>query len=734
MDGGDGVDGGTMSAAAAGAVGLGLGGWRSCAVLADRTVRCWGQNPGGLSLPGEPRDESATPTPIAGLRDVEQLAVGWDHTCARVKGGTVWCWGANDRGQLGDGTTRGRVTPAAIGGLDRVVQIVAGNTIQGGGGFSCAVREDGGVRCWGSGDTGVLSAASPTPTPIAGVDRVVDLAAGEGHVCAARSDGRVVCWGRDDRGQCGAPPAAPVGPTVVAGVEGAVDVEAGPVHTCARLRDGTVTCWGDNAGVQLGDGPEQAVKPIPLAGARGVAQLALGRAHTCVRSGDGRVQCVGGNDRGPFGFPQECAEPRGRLIPGPSGVHLSSCASLTEVRGLGSVLELAHGSDHACARLAGGAVRCWGGEAHSELGNRALGNAGSKQPVAVDLDAPAPAPIVEAQVLQAEAAGNTTCALMSDHGVRCWGEGALGQLGVPMGSVFAAGRVSSRAHPEPVPGVAGARVIALGGYTGCAVLDDGRVSCWGNNRSGELGDRRSTESRAAAIVPGLDHVRALTISPSSSEVQVCALLEDATARCWGGDGSGQLGVDHPSADGAPVAVPGLTGVVQIAAGYGATCAVRSDGSVWCFGDDARGQLGDGAKTGRAKPAPVPDLRGVAQVALAYDHACARLRDGSVSCWGPTTPKPVAGLTEVDDLRAGYSGIMVRHKDGTVATLYFDSGATPQPVAGLADVVQMSWSGYHACAVRGDRTLRCWGANGSGQMGDTERGYGGEQKTPSPVRW
>src|SRR5262245_28484372 len=104
---------------------------------------------------------------------------------------------------------------------------------------------------------------------------------------------------------------------------------------------------------------------------------------------------------------------------------------------------------------------------------------------------------------------------MADHGVRCWGDGNLGQLGVPHDRVRIAGEpdyVARRAHPEPVPDVAGATALALGGYTGCAIVDGGRVRCWGNNRDGELGDRTSSDPRGPADVPGIDHARAIAIS------------------------------------------------------------------------------------------------------------------------------------------------------------------------------------------------------------------------------
>jgi len=570
------------------------------------------------------------------------------------------------------------------------------------------------------------------------VTDAIDLAAGEGHACAVRADGDVVCWGRNDHGQAGAAIAAAIAPTVVAGVDHAVAVVAGPAHTCAQLADGTVRCWGQNDQYQLGDGGDPIARPRALVGATEVVEVVTGRAHTCVRSRAGVVACLGGSDRGAFGFPPGCAAPQHRGIGGTSGVIMSYCASLTPVPEVAGAVQLAHGEDHACARLADGTVRCWGGAGHSELGNRAHGALSSAAPIGVDLQAPVVAAAVDAPVLAVAAAGSTSCALMTDRTVRCWGDGNLGQLGVPGESLRTAGAQDferRRAHPEAVPGVADARAIGLGSYTGCAVLGDGHVTCWGYNGNGERGDRTPDRSPAAAPVPGLAKAIAVAVSPSSMAAHACAIVSGGAVWCWGANTHGQLGVAAAPADGAPIAVPGVTDAVQLATGDATTCAVRKDGSVWCWGANDRGQLG-GAAAAILRPAAISGVAGAAAVAIAYDHACARLTDGTVRCWGAGQARaaPVAALTDVVAIAAGYSGMLAVRHDGAVVGWYFDANARLAPVDGLTDATQVSSSGYHHCALRRDQTVRCWGANGAGQMGDAARGVGGDQTVPSPVRW
>jgi alpha-tubulin suppressor-like RCC1 family protein len=144
---------------------------------------------------------------------VDQLALGWFHSCARLGDGTVKCWGDNGVGQLGDGTTTNSSTPVAVQGLSGAVEIAAGGL------HSCARLGDGTVKCWGnnfSGELGDVTGTYSSSTPV-----------------------------------------------VVQGLSGAVEIAAGNWHSCARLGDGTVKCWGGNSDGQLGDGTDT-ISPTPV--------------------------------------------------------------------------------------------------------------------------------------------------------------------------------------------------------------------------------------------------------------------------------------------------------------------------------------------------------------------------------------------------------------------------------------------------------------------------------------
>src|SRR5438093_9501531 len=244
-----------------------MGSFHSCARLQDGTVRCWGMNDSGQLGDGT-QISSSTPVAVAGITGAAAITGGGFHTCARFPDGTLQCWGRNNAGQLGDPATLREAVTTPV----RVTGITTATAVSAGGVHTGALPGDGTVRCWGQNDYGQLgngtsdpvpgspSTFNPTPVMVSGIATAVALSAGGWYTCALLQDGTIRCWGDNTYGQLGdgapiAPPTVRIAstPVTVSGITTAVAIDAGIFHMCVLLQDGTVRCWGRN-GDANGDG------------------------------------------------------------------------------------------------------------------------------------------------------------------------------------------------------------------------------------------------------------------------------------------------------------------------------------------------------------------------------------------------------------------------------------------------------------------------------------------------
>lgn len=235
------------------AVQLSARGEAVCALVADRTVHCWGRNDVGQLGDGTAINRTR-PVPVRGLTDVAQVAAGRDHGCAVTRSKQLWCWGANDSGQLGDGTTERRLEPVPVTGVSDAVSVAVYD------GLSCALAGTGAAWCWGQNTHGQIGDGSVverhTPTRVVGRSDFVQLAVGDGWVCGRVRSGQSVCWGDNSNGQLGLGDAtvslrlAPGAP--VEDLAGATHLTAGRWYGCALVQNQHFAkCWGQLEQVQL---------------------------------------------------------------------------------------------------------------------------------------------------------------------------------------------------------------------------------------------------------------------------------------------------------------------------------------------------------------------------------------------------------------------------------------------------------------------------------------------------
>lgn len=360
--------------------GVALGRVHTCLVFTSGRVRCWGGDEFGslgyedtLDRGGQPGD---LPTPDVDLGgEVVQVGAGDTHTCAVLASGAVRCWGDGEYGKLGNGSqdsvgaAPGDMPPLDVPGVEAV-------EVGAGGSFTCARLVDGHVRCWGFNDHGELGLEN-TDTQYApgldviGVEQVNQLAVGSEHACAL-SAGVVRCWGRNFHGPLGLGHTVNIGATVGSmppdpvPLGGTVTrIAAGLNHTCALLQGGNVQCWGFGqalgygSSLNVGDNPgELPHAPVALGGA--AVEITAGTQFTCAQLTSGKLKCWGRGDQGSLGSASTADVGTAPNQMPPADVDLGGDVTL-----LGAA---SGGAYHLCATLAGGGLRCWGGNSRGQLG------------------------------------------------------------------------------------------------------------------------------------------------------------------------------------------------------------------------------------------------------------------------------------------------------------------------------------------------------------------------------
>ncbi|MBK9926400.1 MAG: DUF11 domain-containing protein [Anaerolineales bacterium] len=331
---------------------LSSGIFHDCGFTASTGVRCWGANDQGQLGDGTTTDHLTAPVNVSGLTSgVSSISAGYEYTCALTQQGGVKCWGDNTAGQLGDGTTTDRATPVNVSGLTSgIAAISAGYQ------HTCALTTTGAVKCWGSNSNGQLGDGTTTnrtsPVTVSGLGSgVVAISAGGEHTCALLATGGVKCWGNDAQGQVGdgALSNARTTPLDVSGLtSGVKKVSAGWSHTCALLTSGGVKCWGNNYNGQLGNGSNgNQNTPVDVSGlSSNVAVISTGYSHTCAVTNAGGVKCWGDNSYNQLGD--------GTTTAHNSPVDVSGLTSGVVAGGM-SV-----GSYHACVLILDGTLKCWG--------------------------------------------------------------------------------------------------------------------------------------------------------------------------------------------------------------------------------------------------------------------------------------------------------------------------------------------------------------------------------------
>ena len=830
------------------------GSYHSFGLTSDGRIYAWGRNTSGelgigttLARSNVPIAVKTTGTPMDG-KVVKQVEGGGryegSHSIALASDGTVYTWGLNQYGQLGNNTTINSRSPVAVQAAGTpmegktIVQIAAGAD------HSLALDSDGALYAWGSNAYGQLGNGTTTNssvpvavkiagTPLAG-KTIVQIAAGANHNMVLTSDGTVYTWGWNYHGQLGNNTktnsntivAVQTIGTPIAGKK-IVKIAAGQGHSLALTDDGMVYTWGRNDTGQLGNNATtDAMLPVavtvtgtPMSN-KTIAEIASGARHSLAIDSSGKVYAWGHNGSGQLGNNSTV----NALTP--VAVQAPADKNIIQVSGSGWL------GASSSALTSNGAVYSWGRDLDGQLGDGT--NNDSSVPVITTInlvDTPSTpthvmakpgdttaiiswqAPIVSGgqnitgYVLQYQAIGasswttvnvaaaatlHTTTGLTNDqtYRVRLAAKTTAGT-----GDFSNVVLVTPHAKPTitnvspaigPVAGgqnvtITGTNFMPKGkkivqtangnGYS-LALSADGMVYTWGRNEYGQLGNGVTATNSPVpvAVKTAGTPMEGKTITQLSAKVwYALALASDGTVYSWGFNSWGQLGNGTSGAANnasAPVAVKtagtpmeGKT-IVQVAAGATHSLALATDGTIYAWGKNEYGQLGNDSTTNSPVPVAVKtagtpmDGKTIIQIHAGYEHSLALASDGTVYVWGrnnsgqlgkndatdahipaavQTLGTPMAGKVIVQ-LAAGNSQSMALASDGTVYTWGWNQygqlgngtttnsripvavATTGTPLAGKT-ISQIAAGNAHALAMTDDGTVYTWGWNQYGQLGN-----------------
>jgi len=685
-------------------VGVSAGMALSFALRSDGTVWAWGDGRIGYLGDGRTDAEEHEPIQVHSLGDVVAISSGDLHCLALRNDGTVWAWGSDYYGQVGnDSSVMDPYEPVLVHNLTDAVAVA------GGFGHSLAIRNDATVCAWGDnyfgelGD-GTTGGTSHAPVQTLNLTDVVAIAAGNGHSLALRSDGTVWAWGANSHGQLGNDSTTPRDvPVQVHNLAGVVAIAAGHTHSLALASDGTVWAWGNNYAGKLGDNTTtERHEPVQVHGLTQVVALAGGHQHSFALKSDGTVWAWGWNTTGQLGDDSTTERHE------PVQVHsLTGATAIAAGYGHGLAIGVAGApTPHAPTGLWASdgtfpsKVRVtWDpspGATSYDVWRHTSPRAGLASRVASTLsgtsydDASAAVGTIYTYWVSANTAAGPSLVSWPDSGyaspaatgtVWTWGRNIYGELGD--------NSTTMRNEPVAMHNVPDARAIAGGEAHSLVLKSDGMLWGSGYNAWGQLGDGTTTDRLEPVRTLPLTNVTAI----ASGRRHSLAVVGGAVW-AWGDNTYGQLGDDSTTRRPSPVQVGGLGGGVAVAGGFGHSLALTAAGTVWAWGDNAEGELGDGTTTRRLLPVQVQNLSDVVAIAAGYSFSLALKSDGTVWAWGHCWQGRLGN---------GESDI-------------FAHEALPIQTHNLADVVAISAGQHHALAVRSDGSVWAWGSNGWGVLG------------------
>ena len=362
-------------------------------------------------------------------------------------------------------------------------------------------------------------------------------------------------------------------------------------------------------------------------------------------------------------------------------------------------LSLVTGEWNTCALDSNQNVFCWGRNGNGQIGNGQTGTAACGTSGHKCKDIPTATNDLGSDVISLAFGHQHACGLLDTGAVKCWGRNNAGQLGTSGGD---------KDTPQTINLGSGrtATSIYAGGHYTCAILDDASVKCWGQNDQGQLGIGSTSNTNTPTTINTLGSGRT-AVSLATAFDSVCALLDDGSVKCWGSDFDGQLGNGGTNADlSSPPSSAINLGTSRtakaITGGEFHFCAILDDDSIKCWGQGTDGKLGTGSTGDRSTPTSTSGSFASGRYAVAidagYDHTCVLLDNGDMTCWGSDADGQLGNGASSSSTVSSLSSNIISLGTGRTA-------------------ISISAGGTHTCAQLDNGQLKCWGNRADGQVGD-----------------
>ncbi len=651
---------------------------------------------------------------------IKQVAAKYDFVVALDTSGQVYSWGANNYGQLGNGTTGTANNASVPVSVVSSVGVLVGKNIKKiavGQYHALALDSEGDVYSWGYGnagrlgDGGTANQTAPVKATALAV-KAKDIAASASTSAAVGVNGNLYTWGLGTSGQLGdggvVSSSVPVQVTVPGGIK---EIQGGSNHFLALNNSGLVYGWGAKTNYVLGDGVNTGNNPSPvqIAGLTGISKIAAGVSHSLAVDGSGVLYAWGLGTSGQMGEGVATTRTTPTNISATTNFATSSLAGKT-------ISSIEAGGTSSYAIDSNGVIHSWGANAAGQLGIAPIGTttAGRKAREVVSNATP----LQGRKISQIVAGTTNVISLDEDGSVYSWGGNASGQLGnrTTVNSVVA-GHVQNGAIISK---------LASGYYHTIALMSDGNLYGWGrNSNGGSVGNGSSTNVNfPVAVNTTSTPMAGKTITDiASNGYHNLALDSDGVLYAWGAGGSGQMGDGSKTSRNKPVAVAvagtpleGKT-VRQLAAGEFNSMALTTDGKIYSWGRGTNGLLGNGTVVDMANPVPVEvDATGtpmagktIIQIAVGVNNAYALDSAGVVYSWGCTASGALGNGTTT----------------GSTTSTSCTAGVAPKPVAvdtastpmASKVIVEIGAGSAFAMARTAAGETYAWGSNGSGRLGD-----------------